>query len=481
MRPTALFLAFVTATVVSLAVGCTGGTGGVEGTPGAAGLRDPYFPKAGNGGYDVTHYDLTFDVDPAAQRIRATAVITARATQDLSAFNLDLAGLTVESAQVEGRPAAVNRAGRELTLRPAAEVERHLHKGRTFRTVVHYSGSPLTLTDPDGSKEGWLRTADGSVALGEPVGSMAWFPGNDHPSDKATYDLTATVPRGLTAVSNGELTSRKVSGATTTYHWHTAEPMASYLATLVVGRFDTKASTTPDGIKVFTAVDPKVAAASARTLARIPEVVRWEAARFGPYPFSSTGAIVDRPHDSGYALETQNRPYFPGPPTVGTLVHEMAHQWFGDSVTPASWRDMWLNEGFATYAEWLWKADKEGVPVRRSFDAAFARRCQLGVPARRSADGRGHFPGPGVRARGDGDPQDPAGGRRRPAVPRAPRGLDEGPSVRHRVDGRLHRVRGEDDGAGSDGSVEHLAVRRRPARPGKELTGPGNPPGTTSR
>lgn len=380
MRPTALFLAFVTATVVSLAAGCTGGTGGVEGTPGAAGLRDPYFPKAGNGGYDVTHYDLTFDVDPAAQRIRSTAVITARATQDLSAFNLDLAGLTVESAQVEGRPAAVNRAGRELTLRPAAEVESHLRKGRTFRTVVHYSGSPLTLTDPDGSKEGWLRTADGSVALGEPVGSMAWFPGNDHPSDKATYDLTATVPRGLTAVSNGELTSRKVSGATTTYHWHTAQPMASYLATLVVGRFDTKASTTPDGIKVFTAVDPKVAAASARTLARIPEVVRWEAERFGPYPFSSTGAIVDRPHDSGYALETQNRPYFPGPPTVGQLVHEMAHQWFGDSVTPASWRDMWLNEGFATYAEWLWKADKEGVPVRRSFDAAFASDANWAFP-----------------------------------------------------------------------------------------------------
>ncbi|MET7859244.1 M1 family metallopeptidase [Streptomyces sp. NPDC005318] len=363
----------VLATVVCLATACSGG---VVGTPGAAGLRDPYFPKAGNGGYDVTHYDLTLDVDPAAHRIRGTAVITARATQDLSAFNLDLAGLTVESARVEGSPAAFNRAARELTLRPDAEVESRLRRGRTFRTVVRYSGSPLTLTDPDGSKEGWLRTADGSVALGEPVGSMTWFPGNNHPSDKATYDLTVTVPQGLTAVSNGELTSRRASGRTsgptTTYHWHTAEPMATYLATLAIGRFDTKASTTPDGIEVFTAVDPKEAAASARTLARIPEIVQWEAARFGPYPFSSTGAIVDRPRDSGYALEAQDRPYFPGPPTAGLLVHEMSHQWFGDSVTPASWRDMWLNEGFATYAEWLWKADKEGVPVGDSFDEAFA-------------------------------------------------------------------------------------------------------------
>ncbi|MFH8474600.1 M1 family metallopeptidase [Streptomyces sp. NPDC018000] len=346
-------------------------TGGVEGTPGAAGLRDPYFPKLGNGGYDVTHYDLALDVDPAAHRLRGTATITARATQDLSSFNLDLAGLTVQSATVEGRPAAVNRAGRELTLRPDAEVESRLRKGRTFRTVVRYSGSPQTLTDPDESEEGWLRTADGSVALGEPTGSMAWFPGNNHPSDKASYDITVTVPKGLTAVSNGELTSRSASGTTTTYHWHIAEPMASYLATVAIGRFDTKTSTTPDGIEVFTAADPAVAADSAGILDRVPEIVEWEAERFGPYPFSATGAIVGRPGDAEYALETQSRPFFPGPPDAGLLVHEMAHQWFGDSVTPESWRDMWLNEGFATYAEWLWEEDQEGNPVQKRFDAAF--------------------------------------------------------------------------------------------------------------
>ncbi|MFI8812807.1 MULTISPECIES: M1 family metallopeptidase [unclassified Streptomyces] len=346
-------------------------TGGVTGTPGAAGLRDPYFPKLGNGGYDVTHYGLTLDVDPAAHRLRGTAEITARATQDLSAFHLDLAGLDVESATVEGRPAAVNRAGRELTLRPDADVEDRLREGRTFRTVVRYSGSPQTITDADESEEGWLRTADGSLALGEPTGSMAWFPGNHHPSDKAMYDIEVTVPKGLTAVSNGEPAARRTEGDRTTYSWHTPEPMASYLATVAIGKFETKESVTPDGIEVFTAVDPEVAKESAPVLGRLPEVMEWAAENFGPYPFTSTGVIIDREDDAGYALETQNRPFFPGPPDIGLLVHELAHQWFGNSVTPATWQDMWLNEGFATYAEWIWSEDFEDTPAQDSFDEAF--------------------------------------------------------------------------------------------------------------
>ncbi|NEE56880.1 M1 family metallopeptidase, partial [Streptomyces sp. SID8455] len=265
--------------LVLLGAGCSGG---VEGTPGAAGVRDPYFPGLGNGGYDVTHYGLELDVEPAADRLRGTATITARATQDLSAFHLDLAGLDVESATVEGKPAAVNRAGKELTIRPGGAVEDRLRKGRTFTTVVRYSGAPQTITDPDGSKEGWLRTADGAVALGEPTGSMAWFPGNHHPSDKATYDIEVTVPDPLTAVSNGQLVSRSTAGSRTSYHWRTAEPMASYLATVAVGRFTTQQSRTPDGIRLFTAVDPESAAASKDVLARIPDVLAWSAEKFGP-------------------------------------------------------------------------------------------------------------------------------------------------------------------------------------------------------
>lgn len=101
---------------------------------------------------------------------------------------------------------------------------------------------------------------------------------------------------------------------------------------------------------------------------------------FGPYPFASTGAIVGLGEDAGYALETQNRPFFPGPPDVGLLVHELAHQWFGNSVTPASWQDMWLNEGFATYAEWLWSEDHGDATVRELFDEAYEDGANWAFP-----------------------------------------------------------------------------------------------------
>ncbi|MER6564997.1 M1 family metallopeptidase [Streptomyces sp. NPDC001093] len=351
------------AVLLTLALTGTACDGGVRGTPGGSGVRDPYFPKAGNGGYDVGHYDLTLDYTPATRRLTGTAVITARATQDLSAFDLDLAGLQVDSVTVEGTQARFNRAGQELTVRPHDDLSR----GETFRTTVRYAGTPQTLTDPDGSKEGWLPTADGALGLGEPVGSMAWFPGNNHPSDKATYDITVTVPEGLQAVSNGELADQSTKGGRTTWHWHTAQPMATYLATVAVGHFDLTRTTGPHGLPILTAVDPTQAKASEKVLAQLPDIIRWEEINFGPYPFSSTGAIVDRPDDAGYALETQNRPVVPGAPDTGTLVHELAHQWYGDSVTPKSWQDMWLNEGFATYAEWLWREDHGGESVQQTF------------------------------------------------------------------------------------------------------------------
>ncbi|MER6355029.1 M1 family metallopeptidase [Streptomyces sp. NPDC001634] len=350
-----------------LALALTACTGGVHGTPGGSGVRDPYFPRTGNGGYDVTHYDLTLDYDPGRRHLTGTAVITARATKDLSAFDLDLNGLDVAGVTLWGRGVRWNRAGQELTVRPPGDID----KGETFRTTVRYSGTPGTITDPDGSKEGWLPTADGAVALGEPTGSMAWFPGNHHPSDKATYDMAVTVPKGLQAVSNGELTGERTTKGRTTFRWHTAEPMASYVATVAIGHYDITRSTMRNGLPVYVAVTPDEAQASRTTLAKIPEIMEWEEHTFGPYPFSSTGAIVDHAHVSGYALETQSRPVFPGAPDTQSLVHELAHQWYGDSVTPKSWRDMWLNEGFATYAEWLWQEDHGGDTAQEIFDALY--------------------------------------------------------------------------------------------------------------
>ncbi|MFF4254113.1 M1 family metallopeptidase [Streptomyces sp. NPDC001663] len=353
----------VTSALVALALTACGG---VHGTPGGSGVHDPYFPKSGNGGYDVSHYDLKLDYTPGDRpRLTGTATLTARATKDLSAFDLDLEGLDVDEVTVEGKRARFNRAGQELTVRPHDDLD----EDETFRVTVRYSGTPKTITDPDGSKEGWLRTADGALALGEPTGSMAWFPGNNHPSDKASYDITVTVPKGLQAVSNGELTGERSSGGRTTFSWHTAEPMASYVATVAVGHYDISRSIVgKDRLPVYVAVDPTQVKAGRKVLAKIPEIMDWEEYNFGPYPFSSTGAIVDRPEDAEYALETQTRPVFPGAPDTETLVHELAHQWYGDSVTPKTWRDMWLNEGFATYAEWLWDEDHDGDTAQQTFD-----------------------------------------------------------------------------------------------------------------
>jgi aminopeptidase N len=238
--------------VVSVAA-CGDGSGAPAGS---SGVGDPYFPKAGNGGYDVGHYDLDLAYDPRAHRLAGTATITARAAEGLSALNLDLEGLDVEEVTVDGAAARWSRAGRELTVRPREAVD------GTFRVTVRYAGAPVTVTDPDGSEEGWLRTADGALALGEPVGSMTWFPGNHHPSDKATYDIAVTVPKELRVVSNGEPAGEERRGSRTTYRWRTGEPMASYLATLAVGRYEVRRTVTAGGLPVYTAVDPEQAEAS---------------------------------------------------------------------------------------------------------------------------------------------------------------------------------------------------------------------------
>ncbi|CAL9470067.1 hypothetical protein SUDANB120_02820 [Streptomyces sp. enrichment culture] len=355
------------AALLVVGTGCTAET--VQGRPGASGLRDAYFPKAGNGGYQVEHYGLDLGYDPADGVLRGRAVITARAEQGLSSFNLDFSGLKVERVAVQGAGARFNRTGSELTVRPADD----LAAGEVFRTEVVYSGRPKPHEDPDGSTEGWIRLDGGAVAVGEPVGSMTWFPGNHHPSDKAAYDVVLTVPKGYEAVSNGRLRSRTDTGdGRTAFAWHSPEPVASYLVTAAVGRFTVTEGRTPSGVPLYSAVDPGEEAESAPALGRLAEMTEWGAARFGPYPFSAGGAIVLPSGSLEYALETQTRPVFPGAPTEDLVLHELAHQWFGNSVSPASWKDMWLNEGFATYAEWLWAEEHGGPTAEQRFEAFLA-------------------------------------------------------------------------------------------------------------
>jgi aminopeptidase N len=331
---------------------------------GAPGLGDPYFPLAGNGGYTVGHYGLDLAYDPATRRLDAGAAISARTTQSLRTFDLDLSGLAVTGVRVDGAAAHWTRQGQELVVTP----RKALRKGAAFRVDVAYGGVPEQVTDPDGSPDGWIATDDGAFVAGEPQGAMSWFPSDNLPVDKATYDFRITVPKGYTAVANGVLTSQRTGHGTTTFAWHEDRPMASYLATATIGRFNVQRYTTRAGIPVYNAVDPRESAAAAPALADIPQILDWETGLFGRYPFSAAGAIVDHAPDVGYALETQTRPLYDRAPGVTTLVHEMAHQWFGDSGSLTTWQDIWLNEGFATYAEWLWQEQHGGDSAQTTFD-----------------------------------------------------------------------------------------------------------------
>jgi aminopeptidase N len=412
---------------------CSGGGdrppagGGAPGTTatrpadvGADSAGDPYVPGDGNGGYDVRHYDLTLRIDPhnAAKALDGVAEITARATQNLSRFDLDLTGLNVAEVRVDGSAAGHRRQGEELVISPA----RPLRQGASFTVVVRYSGTPKPAMDQTLQRYGWIPTSDGVFIAGQPSGAHTWFPSNDHPSDKATFDFHVTVPAGLTVIANGERTGgppppredrtpgrtpaptaliSEVSGRAETTTWRVKEPMATYLATVDVGSFATRGGRTPGGVPILSAADPTVLTAQIdRFHAKNAEITDEWVKRFGPYPFSSTGGIVDNA-DVGFALETQNRPVYGSFGAQETIMaHELAHQWFGDSVSVTRWKDIWLNEGFATYAEWLWDERSGRQTVQQQFDTRYRQddREIWDVPP--AAPGRGQMFGRSVYDRG---------------------------------------------------------------------------------
>ena len=362
--------------------GCTtqvAGTASPAGTPGSDGYGDPYFPQDGNGGYDVDSYALDLRFDPDTDALGGTATVVATATQSLSAFNLDLFGFEVSSVTVDGAEAEIARDGGELTVTPPEDVP----DGSQFTTVVAYEGVPEPLDDGLGVA-GFIQTDDGALAVGQPDVAASWFPVNDHPADAATVEVSVEVPEGLEALSNGALVDSTTEDGWTTWQWAAEEPMAPYLVVLAVGEFEID-EYEEDGIRYWDAVDPgladegaggdaTVADVATESLALQPEAIAVLEEWFGPYPFDVAGGIVDDVPDLGFALENQTRPvYSPvffGDPDSGAVVvvHELAHQWAGDSVRLAGWQHIWLNEGFATYAEWLW-ADAQGTGTpQEAFD-----------------------------------------------------------------------------------------------------------------
>jgi len=391
------------AVVVAVPGGATAAPGGEPTySAGAAGAGDAYFPFAGNGGYDVRHYDLDLDyVPPAAApaplvgQLSGVASIDLVATQNLDRFNLDLRGLDVTALTINGKKAmetsppapgaevegaaywqVQDNAKRvwELTVQPRPK----LKKGQRAIVVVSYGGRTTQPRDIEDALYGWVTTRDGAMVVGEPEGSMTWYPVSDHPTDKASYSYEITVPQGKTAVANGLPSSAPTTqGGRTTWYWDAPDQQASYLATASVGDFEERpVAYSSSGVPILDYVDTKQTAAQRTatnaSLALQPSMIDFFESRFGSYPFVAFGSIVD--NDSvGYALETQTRPVYSRQASQGTVAHELAHQWFGNSVSPERWQDIWLNEGWATYAQWLWTETRKDAPTaQKNFEDVMA-------------------------------------------------------------------------------------------------------------
>ncbi len=330
---------------------------------------EPFFPNAGDRGYNALHYHLRL-VYSQAGTIKAVLTMRARARARLHQVKLDLDGLDVGTVKVDGGGERFGRGRDKLVVHLLDPIP----QGQSFKLTVFYSGRPRTVVDEDGSSEGWYPTADGALAVGEPEGTAAWIPCNNVPRDKASFAADLIVPEGLTAVSNGRLVKVDREAGRTSFQWEEAAPMATYLAVADIGRGKLVHQTLA-GHPSWTILDPKLAPRSRRVLAHLPEIIRFESRLYGPYPFETAGSIVDDAPELGYALETQSRPIYPYVPDLTTVVHETAHQWFGDSVSLKRWPNIWLNEGFATWTEWYY-AEQHG---RRSAAAIFHKLYR--VPA----------------------------------------------------------------------------------------------------
>jgi len=346
-------------------------------TPGAAGGGDPFFPSAGNGGYEVKSYGVKLDYQPQNEQLAGDVTITARATQDLSSFNLDLRGFNVATVTVNGAAAQFTRKDQELTVTPASGLRRN----RDFTARVVYSGHVNNVRDPDHARDGWIPTEDGAYVANEPQGVPSWLPVNDSLKDFATWDFTVTVPKGRTVMANGVLVSKTDSGDKTTWHWRENSPMVSYLATVTNGFFEVRTSTLANGIPRYDAVDPQTRFYGEKTprpqdawdnLAVEPEAVDFLTNLYGPYPFEAVGGVVDWAPNVFFALETQTKPLYDVLPDQLTIVHELAHQWFGDALVLDHWSDMWLNEGFATWSEWIWTERHGGQTAQQRFNQLYA-------------------------------------------------------------------------------------------------------------
>ncbi|QTE01350.1 M1 family metallopeptidase [Streptomyces cyanogenus] len=353
------------------------------------GVGDRLYPYLGNPGYDVTSYDISLTYPGANDRpLQAVTTIDARTTDDLERLNLDFAHGTVRSVEVDGRPAGFTSAGEDLVVTP----ERPLGEGSRTTITVRHTSDPVYGRNQQG---GWVRTSDGLAMANQADVAHLVFPCNDHPSDKAMFTFRITAPNSYTAVANGLPDGADRVGRTTTWTYRTQHPMATELAQVSIGRSAVVRRQGPHGLPVRDVVPARDRRALEPWLAKTPDQIAWMESKVGRYPFETYGVLMAQA-DTGFELETQTLSLFEKSLFTGrvypkwyvesVMVHELAHQWFGDSVSPRSWSDVWLNEGHATWYEDLYAEETAHRSMEERMKAAYGSsdrwREAGGPPAR---------------------------------------------------------------------------------------------------
>ncbi|WP_102141711.1 M1 family metallopeptidase [Mycobacterium hubeiense] len=323
---------------------------------------DPYLPGNGNFGYRVSRYELDLEYKVAINRLSGTATITAVTLAALRTFTLDLSdALTVSKVSVNGRrPSQFSCAAGKLHIGLSSP----LPAGAAMTIVVRYSGSPRPIRSYWGDV-GFEELTNGALVAGQPNGAASWFPCDDHPSSKASYRIRISTEGPYRAIANGELVSRRARAGMTTWTYELAEPTSSYLITLQIGMYDTH-RLAKNGVPISAALPARLRRNFEHDFARQPQMMKLFVKLFGPYPLASGYTVVVTDDDLEIPLEAQGISIFGANHCDGhrsaerLIAHELAHQWFGNSVTARRWRDIWLHEGFACYAEWLWSEHSGG-------------------------------------------------------------------------------------------------------------------------
>jgi aminopeptidase N len=329
---------------------------------GGAPVIDPYLPDNGNFGYRVSRYELELEYKVASNRLGGTATITAVTLASLQTFTLDLAdSMGVSKVTVNGRrPAGFATAGSKLRIRLSSP----LPAGSAMSVAVRYGGTPRPIRTIWG-EVGFEELSNGALVAGQPNGSPSWFPCDDHPSSKASYRIQISTDSPYYAVAPGDLVSKRVRAGQTVWTYEQAEPTSTYLATLQIGMYDLiRLPKTP--VRMQAAVPGRLRSSFDHAFGRQPAMMKLFIRLFGPYPFAAGYTVVVTDDPLEIPLEAQGVSIFGANHCDGDrrserlIAHELAHQWFGNSVTARRWRDIWLHEGFACYAEWLWSEHSGG-------------------------------------------------------------------------------------------------------------------------